>query len=290
MPAKITLPPNRPQALQSRSGPLFRGQGRRFDAVQAAEADGEVDLYLYEEIDGSGYWGVSADMMRRKLYALRDAKLINLRINSPGGDVFEGVAIYNDLVDASARVRVHVTGLAASAASLIAMAGDEIIMAPGAMMMIHEPWVMAIGGQDDLRQSADLLGEINDAMIEIYSARTGLGADELRAMLAEETWMAGGKAAELGFADEAASAGDPVPASARACVWDVTGVYAKAPKPPLPAQPTVRDAAAALALAGFENPGALLRAPDEPSADDPQADQTEAVLASLRDLTSILEA
>lgn len=113
-----------------------------------------------------------------------------VRINSPGGYVMEGLAIFNALAAAKTagrKVTVHIDGLAASMASVIAMAGDEIIMADNALMMIHNPWDVAIGDARELRAAADTLDVIRDQLVRIYSGKTGLSADDLIAMLDAET-------------------------------------------------------------------------------------------------------
>src|SRR5690606_35769460 len=126
-----------------------------------------------------------------------------VRINSPGGDVFAGVSIMNMLKDREGEVTGIVDGLAASIASVIAMAGDKVIMNTGSMMMIHNAWSMAVGDSNELRKLADQLDKIGDSIIDVYATRTGLSKDELKAMLDAETWMGAEEAVELGFADEA---------------------------------------------------------------------------------------
>lgn len=99
---------------------------------------------------------------------------VTVRINSPGGDTFAGIAIYNALNDHEGEVTVKVDGVAASAASFIAMAGDNIIMLPGSMMMVHEPWTFAVGNQNDLQEVIQMLEKTNDSMVSLYAARTNL--------------------------------------------------------------------------------------------------------------------
>lgn len=125
---------------------------------------------------------------------------LTVRVNSPGGDVFEGFAIYNLLKQHDGKVDVYVDGLAASAASIIAMAGDNVYMSETAMMMIHDPWTMALGNADDMIETAALLEKIKDSIIPAYTNRTGLSAEQVADMMKAETWMTGKEAAELGFA------------------------------------------------------------------------------------------
>lgn len=124
-------------------------------------------------------------------------------INSPGGDVFAGLSIYNALREHNGTITVRVDGLAASIASIIAMAGDHIAMSPGTQMMIHKPSVLVAGNADDLDKAKSVLEAIEDGMVPIYMARTGLSREKISEMLEAETWMLPGEAVELGFADEA---------------------------------------------------------------------------------------
>lgn len=131
-----------------------------------------------------------------------DGDTLNVHINSPGGDVFDGIAIFNRLDQHDGAVNVTVDGLAASAASLIAMAGDSIKMAKGAFMMIHEPWGLTIGDAKDHQKTADNLKQIAGEIVDIYHQRTGVDRDEVAAMVSEETWMTGADARAKGFADD----------------------------------------------------------------------------------------
>jgi len=128
---------------------------------------------------------------------------ITVRINSPGGDVFAGVSIMNMLKDRDGQVTIIVDGVAASIASVIAMAGDKIIMNTGSMMMIHNAWSVAVGDSEELRKVADTLEKIGESIISVYVARTGLDEEAIKEMLSAETWMTADEAVEMGFADEA---------------------------------------------------------------------------------------
>lgn len=128
---------------------------------------------------------------------------LTVAINSPGGDVFAGVSIYNTLsAYDKGTVTVEVNGLAASIASVIAMAGDKVIMLPGSSMMIHKPWSVGIGNADELVKVAEVLNSIEESLVPIYTARTGLSEERIKEMLAEETWLTPQEAVDLGFADE----------------------------------------------------------------------------------------
>lgn len=128
-------------------------------------------------------------------------KPIELRINSPGGDVFGGVAIYNALSRHDGAVNIEIEGVAASIASVIAMAGDQIRMGKGAFMMIHNPHAFAGGESSDLRATAELLDKVRSSMVGIYAGRTKLDAEKVIEMMDAETWLDADEAVELGFAD-----------------------------------------------------------------------------------------
>jgi ATP-dependent Clp endopeptidase proteolytic subunit ClpP len=158
------------------------------------KSDDSIDI-----TDDIGGFGVSAKSFLNDMRAVK-GDTINLSINSPGGDVFAGVAIYNALRSSGKKVNVKVLGLAASAASLIAMAGDEIEMPENAMMMIHNPWSFAMGDADELRATADVLDKIGGSLVGTYAARTGKDEDEIKALLDAETWMTAQEAVDMGFA------------------------------------------------------------------------------------------
>lgn len=176
-----------------------RSAGTRFAATPASGSATEIDLY-----DEIGFWGVTAKDFRARL---RDAGGdVVLRINSPGGDVFDGIAIHNDLVAHKGKVRVEVTGVAASAASLIAMAGDEIVMADNAFLMIHNAWTIGLGDRHDFAAHAEMLGKVDDALARTYAARSGVGIRTVKTMMDDETWLTGKEAREQGFATATAAA------------------------------------------------------------------------------------
>lgn len=128
---------------------------------------------------------------------------LTVRVNSPGGDVYAGIQIYNMLKDHDGQITVVVDALAASIASVISMAGDKIIMNTGSQMMIHKPWMMAVGNSDDMRETADYLEKVGDSIIPIYASRTGKTKEEISALLESDYWMNSDEAVEMGFADEA---------------------------------------------------------------------------------------
>jgi ATP-dependent protease ClpP protease subunit len=132
---------------------------------------------------------------------LGNVRRIDVHINSPGGSVFEATAIYNALKDHRAQVVVQIDGAALSAATIVAMAGDEILIAGNALMMVHSPLSLSGGNAEALRKDAELLDRVENSMLGIYAARTRLPTDRLRAMLRAETWMDAGEAVQFGFAD-----------------------------------------------------------------------------------------
>jgi ATP-dependent Clp endopeptidase proteolytic subunit ClpP len=144
---------------------------------------------------------LDAKAVVKRLSAYADEEELEVRINSAGGSVFDGMAIYNTLRNRAGNVRIHVDGLAASIASVIAMAGKEIVMEPGAMMMVHNPWNITIGDADDHRNSADLLDKVRDSLVSAYERRTGLSRNELMSLMDQETWMSAEEAVAFGFAD-----------------------------------------------------------------------------------------
>jgi ATP-dependent Clp endopeptidase proteolytic subunit ClpP len=170
--------------------------------VRAAGAR-RAEVLIHEAIGENWYGdGLTAKRFNRDLAALGELDEILVRINSPGGAVFDGVAIYNTLKGHKAKVDVLVEGLAASIASVIAMAGDTIRVGHGAMFMIHNPWTIAMGDADDMRETADMLDKVGESLIDIYHTRTGIDDKELRKLLDAETWLTASEAVAQGFADE----------------------------------------------------------------------------------------
>ena len=133
---------------------------------------------------------------------------ITLHINSPGGDCIAASQIYTMLMDYPHDVTVQIDGMAASAASVIAMAGTKVCMSPTSMMMIHNPFTMAMGDTEEMRKAIQLLDEVKESIINAYQIKTGLGRDELSKLMDGETWMNAMKAKELGFCDEVLYTGD----------------------------------------------------------------------------------
>lgn len=167
-------------------------------------ATGSGQLYLYGPIDSMTWWGdeITPARFLADLTALGDIAQLDVYINSDGGDVFAGQAILSMLKRHPANVTVHVDGLAASIASVIAMAGDQVLMPRNAMMMIHNPWSFMMGNSADFRKMADDLDQIRESLIAAYQDKTGMDRDKLVALLDAETWLTADEAVAYGFADE----------------------------------------------------------------------------------------
>jgi ATP-dependent protease ClpP protease subunit len=169
-----------------------------------ATNENEAEILLYDIIGGynDDWVRQSAKNFIDKLKALGDVREISLRINSAGGDVFEAQAIYSYLRNHKAQKTVRVDGIAASAASLVAMVGDKVIMPSNALMMIHNPMSWTWGEASEMREAADILDKVRDTIAAVYVAKTGLEYDKIKAMMDEETWMTAEEALALGFCDE----------------------------------------------------------------------------------------
>lgn len=172
--------------------------GESWYSMRAA-ARGVVEMELHGEI---GAWGITARQFALDLKALGDVSHINLHVHSPGGDVFEGLAIYNILKHHPARVDGFVDGLAASMGSVVLMACNTISMPENAVIMVHKPWGIQGGDANDMRRYVELLDKIEGSMVSAYVAKTGKTAEEIHAILEAETWMNGAEAVAAGFADK----------------------------------------------------------------------------------------
>ena len=166
-------------------------------AVRGADDTGEAEIQVYDYI---GWGGVEAKAFTRELKAIT-APTIHVRINTPGGDVFDGVAIANALRDHPSRIVSHIDALAASMGSIIALAGDEVRMAPNAFYMIHDPWSFAIGNASDLRKTADVLEKIGGTFVETYMAKTKAKRTAVEQWMHDETWFTAAEALAAGFVD-----------------------------------------------------------------------------------------
>lgn len=236
--------PQAPGAVRARARARDDAARPGYEIRNAASPD-EAELLIYDEIDS--WWGVSAGDVIESLAQVTSPNL-RVRVNSPGGSVFEGLAIANALRAHPSNVTVQVDGLAASIASVIAMAADRLVMMPNSMLMVHEASGLCIGEASDMQQMADVLDKISENIAGAYAAKAGGTADEWRAVMRAETWYLPDDAVTAGLADEAIAAKAAEPADddpAMAARWDLT-VYGytgpKAPERPKPGPPPVKAA------------------------------------------------
>jgi len=202
----------------------------------------EAELSIYGEI-GPSFFGMIDDLaVLSALGELKAAKKINVRINSPGGDAFMGVSIMNALRRHPAKIVAHIDALAASAASIVAMGADKIVMHEGSMMMVHRAWTIAIGNSSEMAKVADTLAKVDSNIVDIYAHRSGLDAAKVKQLVDDETWMKAQEAVDLGFADEA----DSISTGQSAKVPQ--GWYGKAPDTITRYTPDSRKAAAMTGL------------------------------------------
>ena len=180
---------------------------RSWYAIRARAEGAEVSIY-----DEIGAYGVSAKSFLDELGALPDEASLTLRLNSPGGSVFDAVAIYNALKRHAGPVSVWIDGIAASAASYVAMAGDEVVMPENTFLMVHDPSGVVFGSADDMRAMAEALDKIKGSLVAGYVAKSGGSEGDIAALMAKETWLDAAEAVELGFADRLA---EPVRIAAR---------------------------------------------------------------------------
>lgn len=190
-----------------------------------AEGDGPARLNLYGEVG----WEITARGVAQAIAPLAGRDL-DVRLNSYGGDVFDGIAVFNMLAGHQGGVTVTVEGVAASAASVIAMASDRLVMGEGAFLMVHNPWGLTVGDHRAHEEQAGVLAQVRDAIAGIYAKRSGASTKDVLAMMAAETWLEGPAAVEAGFADETLSAAAEAPkADARAAA--IFARYRNAPAP-----------------------------------------------------------
>lgn len=192
----------------SRGAALFFSAGGEMAPTGRVLEDGTVMLY---GIIGDAFDDLDADTVVAAIRELEDTDPIEVLINSPGGDVADGLAIHHELSTNDAAVEVEITAVAASMASVIAMAGDTIRISANGHVMIHDPWTVAVGDSEDLQKAAEMLERFGTSLAEIYAERTGLPEEEIRDMMAEETWLDAEEGLEKGFVDEIV---EPVEAAA----------------------------------------------------------------------------
>lgn len=189
------------EALAERGRRMVKAPVARGDWYRIANtADDRAEVFIYDAISE---WGVNAGDFVRDLKAIT-ASRIDLHLNSPGGLVFDGIAIYSALKNHPATVTSYVDGIAASAASFVAMAGNEIVIEKPAKMMIHNAHGMVLGEADDMREMADLLDELSDTIAQVYADRTGKPVADWRTAMRKTSWYSAAQAVEAGLADRVA--------------------------------------------------------------------------------------
>jgi ATP-dependent Clp protease protease subunit len=239
---------------------LFRANARRgsFRAEAATNTIYVYDVIVGSAADAEWFGGVDPETFARALAAMSGP--VSVRINSPGGDVFAGRAMAQAMRERG-DVTAHVDGLAASAASILAVTAARCVMAPGALMMIHQAWTGVGGNADDLESIAALLRKIDVTLAADYAAKAGGDPAAWAERMAAETWFSADEALELGLADELATA-DAGPSGARqaAALWDLAA-YSRAPAP-APAARTAEAVVEALAEIGGELAAADLARPE----------------------------
>ena len=181
---------------------LLQFKNKATTNIKSQKAGDTGELFLYGPV-GSSMWedGIDIKNVAQALKDLGSVKNITIHLNSVGGNVFDGIAIYNLLKRSPAKKTVIVEGLAASIASIIMLAGDEIIIGEGAYVMIHKPFCMTVGNSTELEAVINRLDDVENQMISIYAKKTGLSRSELVDMLARETWMTDQEAIDMGFAN-----------------------------------------------------------------------------------------
>ncbi|RYF75071.1 MAG: Clp protease ClpP [Comamonadaceae bacterium] len=212
----------------------------------AKDDSAEVEIFLYDQIVSSEeeaeWWGgVAPESFVRAIYGLDKNATIHLRVNCPGGSVFAARAMEQALRDHKGKVVVHIDGLAASAATFIAMAGDEVVMAKGALFMIHKAWTGMWGNAEDLRKEADLLDKIDGTLTDTYAEKTGKSVEDIAAWMAAETWFTSQEALDAGFADSIAESAP----KAQAGAWNLSAYEnaptATSPEPVATPEPVASD-------------------------------------------------
>jgi ATP-dependent Clp protease protease subunit len=171
-------------------------------AFFAKKTGARGEIYIYEDIGEGWFGGITAKAFSDSMKDLGNVTALDIYINSPGGSVFDGIAIYNQIKRFSGEKVVHIDGIAASIASVIAMAGDEVRIAANGMIMIHDPWGMAVGTAGEMRKYADSLDKVRETLLSTYVARTGRSEKEVSDWMSAETWMNAEESVKFGFATQ----------------------------------------------------------------------------------------
>jgi ATP-dependent Clp protease protease subunit len=234
-----------------RDNAAARSEGEPAVRVDAAE-EGDAHVYVYDVIDA--WWGASAAALVEALRSVGD-RAVQLHINSPGGDAFEARAMAAAIVAHPGKVTSRIDGLAASAATYLALAANEVRMTDGGMFMVHNAWTIAWGNKAELRATADLLEKVDASIAADYTRKTKKSNDQVRQWMDGETWFTAAEALDQGFVD----AVDPTTkrdskaaAQASAARWDLSA-YARAPKLEQPVDPDPAELVAKVAAQAQRN-------------------------------------
>lgn len=270
-------------AIPSREG----REPRQWYSIRAEASSDTTEIMIYDVIDP--WWGVSADQFVRDL-AQVDTPNLTVRINSPGGDIFDAWAIYQAIRNHPAYVTTQIDALAASSASVVAMAGNRIVMAKPSDMMIHKAWTIMLGNGDELRSEANLLDKLDGQIAGVYADRAGGTVDEWLARMADETWFTQDEAVELGLADEVM--GSPSASTQDRYDHSILNIFRNTPARLMRRQQIDRDltergAERALRDAGAsrEQAKAIIAKGWHTEARDASEDVAPRLLAGLRELT-----
>lgn len=220
----------------------------------------EATLYLYGPIDSwGGMWGISAAEVAQALTVLPSGTTdLTVRINSPGGEVFEAVAIMNLLRDHNARITARVDGIAASAASFLATSADELIMGGNTELMIHDAWGLAIGNAADMRQYADMLDKVSNDIASVYADKAGNDTEHWREYMLKESWFSAEEAVTLGLADSVnTGTEDPAEDPAASMRFDTATLFQYSGRSAAPEPAPLPKAPAAPAPEGTEQPATI---------------------------------
>lgn len=235
-----------------------------FKIVNAADGEDTTKVYIYDEI---GYWGTNAADFSKQLLEI-DTPKIELHLNSPGGEIFDGIAIYNALKQHSAEVTVIVDALAASAASFIAQAGDKIVMTRNATMMIHDGLAICYGNAADMEDTAKILNKISNNIADIYAFNAGGTVEEWRALMKEEVWFSAPEAVDAGLATEMLDATDDA-ADEATNKWDLS-IFNHAGRKNAPSPAEVR-----VLISNRVKEASMGTKPALKNQTDPEAEETE---------------
>jgi ATP-dependent protease ClpP protease subunit len=239
---------------------LRQGRTDWYRLTNSIGGNAPATLHIYDEI---GYWGITASDLVAELSAL-DVSAIDVHINSPGGEIFDGIAIMNALRAHRATVTTYVDSLAASIASVIAMAGDRVVMAPNSQLMIHDGSGLCIGNAAEMREMADLLDRQSDNIASVYAEKAGGDVADWRALMTAETWYTAEEAVAAGLADEVSPTRSPSSGNSPENSWDLSIFrYASRAEAPAPVNVAVTEVA-------------LEATAETPAVADPTADTTPA--------------